>query len=108
MTPTVIAEVCHLLQERAGAPAETRFLRSFGAGELVLADLTLTDLRRMAHLTERYADLGWVELIPPSWPWPNAWESPRAPPSTGGTLRWCDLPTFGSSLSFQPLLEGRR
>jgi len=58
VTSTVIAEVCYLLQERAGAPAETRFLRSFDAGELVLADLTLTDLRRMAQLTERYADLG--------------------------------------------------
>jgi len=108
VTSTVIAEVCYLLQERAGAPAETRFLRSFDAGELVLADLTLTDLRRMAQLTERYADLGWGELMPPSWPWQSAWESPASLPSTGGTFRWCDLPMFGSSLFYQPLPKGCR
>lgn len=58
VSPTVIAEVCYLLSERAGASAEVRFLRAFGAGELHLAELTLDDLTRMADLTERYADLG--------------------------------------------------
>ena len=58
VAPTVIAEVCYLLHERAGAGAEVRFLRAFDAGELDLADLTLADVRRAANLTERYADLG--------------------------------------------------
>ena len=55
---TVIAEVCYLLSERAGPGAEVRFLRAFGAGELNLVELALSDLARMADLTERYADLG--------------------------------------------------
>ena len=50
--PTVIAEVCYLLSERAGAAAEVEFLRSFEAGELELAELTLPDVRRMAELSE--------------------------------------------------------
>jgi predicted nucleic acid-binding protein len=59
VTPTVIAEVCYLLSERAGgAAAEVRFLRSFGTGELDLAGLTLSDVARMAELAETYADLG--------------------------------------------------
>ena len=55
---TVIAEVCYLLGERGGAGAEAAFLRAFGAGDLSLAELTPTDLIRMADLVERYADLG--------------------------------------------------
>jgi len=58
VAPTVIAEVCYPLHERAGAGAEVRFLRAFDAGELDLADLTLADVRRAANLAERYADLG--------------------------------------------------
>ena len=56
--PTVIAEVCYLLSERAGAAAEVGFLRSFEAGDLELAELTLPDVRRMADLSEQYASLG--------------------------------------------------
>lgn len=57
---TVIAEVCHLIgsRDRGGAAAEARFLRSFSAGLLELAELTRKDLTRMAELVERYADLG--------------------------------------------------
>ena len=58
VAPTVIAEVCYLLHEHAGAGAEVRVLRAFDAGELDLADLTLADVRRAANLAERYADLG--------------------------------------------------
>lgn len=58
VAPTVIAEVCYLLSERAGPAAEVQFLRAFGAGELHLVELTLADVERMAELTERYADLG--------------------------------------------------
>ncbi|MDK3255179.1 type II toxin-antitoxin system VapC family toxin [Blastococcus capsensis] len=45
---TVIAEVCHLIgsRDRGGAAAEARFLRSFSAGVLELAELTPTDLAR--------------------------------------------------------------
>ncbi len=58
VAPTVIAEVCYLLSERAGPTAEVQFLRAFGAGELHLVELTLDDVERMAELAERYADLG--------------------------------------------------
>jgi len=58
VAPTVIAEVCYLLNERAGPAAEVQFLRAFGAGELHLVELTLADVERMAELAERYADLG--------------------------------------------------
>ena len=34
------------------------FLRSFEAGELELAELTLLDVRRMTELSEQYASLG--------------------------------------------------
>ena len=54
----MIAEVCYLLNERAGAAAEVGFLRSFEAGDLELAELTLPDLPRMAELSEQYASLG--------------------------------------------------
>jgi predicted nucleic acid-binding protein len=56
--PTVIAEVCYLLHERAGSRAEVQFLRAFEVGELDLAELTLADLRRSAELADQYADLG--------------------------------------------------
>ena len=55
--PTVIAEVCYLLQEASGVGGEVRFLKSFELGELQLADLTMADVARMAELTEDYGDL---------------------------------------------------
>ena len=58
VAPTVIAEVCYLLHERAGAAAEVSFLRAFQEGELKLVQLTASDLGRMADLAETYADLG--------------------------------------------------
>lgn len=56
--PTVIAEVCYLLTQRAGGAAEVQFLRSFEAGELELAELTVADLSRSADLTSQYCSLG--------------------------------------------------
>lgn len=56
--PTVIAETCYLLSEWGSATAEVQFLRSFEPGELELAELTISDVARMADLAERYADLG--------------------------------------------------
>ena len=44
----MIAEVCYLLSERAGAAAEVGLLRSFVTGELELAESILPDVRRMA------------------------------------------------------------
>ena len=55
--PTVVAEVCYLLGEWGGPDAEVRFLRDFRPGGLQLAELTDTDVARMADLAERYADL---------------------------------------------------
>jgi hypothetical protein len=40
-----------------GPDAEVRFLRDFRPGGLRLAELTDTDVARMADLAERYADL---------------------------------------------------
>jgi predicted nucleic acid-binding protein len=53
---TVVAEVGHLLGSRAGARTESAFLRSFGEGGLMVADLLLEDFSRMAELVETYAD----------------------------------------------------
>lgn len=60
VAPTVISQVCHLIgsRDRGGAVAEAKFLRGFQSGQLQLADLTITDIGRMAALVEQYADLG--------------------------------------------------
>ena len=55
--PTVLAEVCYLLDEWGGPDAEVRFLGDFRSGGLQLAELTAADVARMADLVERYADL---------------------------------------------------
>lgn len=55
--PTVLAEVCYLLNEWSGPDTEARFLRDFRPGGLQLAELTTADAARMADLVERYADL---------------------------------------------------
>lgn len=56
--PTVVAEACYLISERGGAAAEVAFLRTIEDGALLLAELTLADVGRMADLAEQYADLG--------------------------------------------------
>lgn len=53
----VVAEVGYLLSTKAGAPAESEFLRSLADGDFETEDLTKADYGRMAHLVERYADL---------------------------------------------------
>lgn len=58
IVPTVLAEVCYLIHERGGAQAEVAFLRSVARGELALAELTVSDVARMADLAATYADLG--------------------------------------------------
>ena len=55
--PTVLAEVCYLLNEWGGSGAEVRFLRDIRPGGLQLVELTTADVARMADLVERYADL---------------------------------------------------
>jgi predicted nucleic acid-binding protein len=57
VAPTVIAEVCYLLDKATGPASEVAFLNSFGRGELELAELTKADVARMAELTHTYADL---------------------------------------------------
>jgi uncharacterized protein len=55
--PTVLAEVCYLLERELGTAAEAAFLQSFRDGPLTLAHITLDDLDRMAVLVTTYADL---------------------------------------------------
>jgi predicted nucleic acid-binding protein len=55
--PTVLAEVCYLLNEWGGPAVEARVLRDVRPGGLQLAELTTADVARMADLVERYADL---------------------------------------------------
>ena len=55
--PTVLTEVCYLLNEWGGPGAEARFLRDIRPGGLQLAELTTADVARVADLVERYADL---------------------------------------------------
>ena len=53
---TVSAEVCYMLETRAGSKSEAAFLRLFPAGKLVPVDITAADYERMAELVELYAD----------------------------------------------------
>jgi uncharacterized protein len=53
---TVTAEVCYLLESRAGSKSEAAFLRLFATGRLVPVDITTPDYERMAELVELYAD----------------------------------------------------
>lgn len=53
---TVSAEVCYLLERRAGSKSEAAFLRLFPAGRLVPVDITAADYERMAELVELYDD----------------------------------------------------
>lgn len=54
---TVVAEVCHLLESRAGHEAEARFLDLFAQGYLTPVDITVEDYTRAAELVRQYADL---------------------------------------------------
>lgn len=53
----VIAEVGYLLGTRAGAQAESFFLRSLADGDFLVEDLTSVDYGRGADLVEQYGDL---------------------------------------------------
>lgn len=57
--PTVLAEVCYLLDRELGPKTEAAFLDDVGIGSdapYQLVDLLDVDLRRMAELVRRYAD----------------------------------------------------
>lgn len=54
---TVVAEVGYMLAREAGARVESLFLTAVADGDFELVDLTSADMRRAAHLVERYADL---------------------------------------------------
>jgi predicted nucleic acid-binding protein len=57
--PTVLAEVCYLIDRGLGPEAEATFLDDVGVGETFayqLVDLINADLRRMSELVRRYAD----------------------------------------------------
>jgi predicted nucleic acid-binding protein len=57
--PTVLAEVCYLIDRGLGPQAEAVFLDDVGFGEnypFQLVELIDADLRRMSELVRRYAD----------------------------------------------------
>jgi predicted nucleic acid-binding protein len=57
--PTVLAEVCYLIDRGLGPEAEATFLDDVGVGETFayqLVDLINAGLRRMSELVRRYAD----------------------------------------------------
>lgn len=58
---TVVPEVCYLLRERLGTTAESRFVQSVGAEEVVLEPVTPRDFQRSAELMAKYADIGFVD-----------------------------------------------
>lgn len=53
----VVAEVGYLLASRAGARAESAFLRSLAHGDFRTVELTPVDYARMAELVDAYADM---------------------------------------------------
>jgi predicted nucleic acid-binding protein len=59
---SVVVEVCSLLQRELGSRAEAAFLRGFSAHELVLANVTVADLDRMADLVDTDRDQTSSEL----------------------------------------------
>lgn len=57
--PTVLAEVCYLIDRGLGPQAEATFLDDVGVGDdypYQLVELIDADLRRMSELVRRYAD----------------------------------------------------
>ena len=53
----IVTEVCYLLEREAGSRVEAAFLRSLSNGDFTLADLSTSDLDRMAVLVDTYDDL---------------------------------------------------
>jgi len=58
---TVIPEAAYLLRKRLGAPAETQFAESLGAGEMAVENLTPRDLARCSDLLHIYGFLAFVD-----------------------------------------------
>ncbi len=57
VTPYVVAEVCWLVSSRIGGAAEANVMEAVAAGELSQVEITPGDLRRIAELLGRYADM---------------------------------------------------
>ncbi len=55
--PPVIAEACYLIGRSLGVRAEAAFLDAFADGSLMLGELLLADIERIASLVRQYADL---------------------------------------------------
>lgn len=53
----VMTEVCYMLSTRRGPQLEAAFLEDISEGVLELAELTTSDIRRMAELVRKYASL---------------------------------------------------
>jgi predicted nucleic acid-binding protein len=54
---TVVIETSYLVEHRLGPDAEARFLTEFLGEDYRVEQLTAGDLRRMAELVHRYADM---------------------------------------------------
>jgi hypothetical protein len=52
----VVVEVCYLIAENLGTHAETAFLKSLAARELLLEQPTMRDLERSIEILEKYQD----------------------------------------------------
>lgn len=57
VTPYVVAEVCWMVSSRIGPVAEANVVEAVAAGELRQVVLADEELRRIAELLRRYADL---------------------------------------------------
>jgi predicted nucleic acid-binding protein len=56
-SPLVIAEATYLIGRQLGARAEAAFVRAVAADEIVMEQLTKSDLERVATLVDQYVDL---------------------------------------------------
>jgi len=54
---TVIPEACYLLNSNLGVEAEQAFIKSIAAGEFLLENVTLDDLKKSSALLKKYADI---------------------------------------------------
>ena len=52
----VVTETCIVLLDRLGASAESSFLRSLAAKEMLVEQVTATDLERVTEILEQYRD----------------------------------------------------
>lgn len=57
-SPLVVAEAAYLIGRQLGTFAESAFMRSIAAGEIIMETLTAAELVAVSDLIDRYSDLG--------------------------------------------------